>query len=57
MGSVGRSLAQLTVCPAPGLKQIAEWKASAKHIYFAVGWALTLMHLKAWELLKHCAVF
>jgi hypothetical protein len=57
VGSAGQSLAQLKVCPAPGLKQIAELKASAKHICFAVGWALTLKHLKVWELLNRSAVF
>lgn len=28
----------------------AEWKASAKHICFAVGWALALKHRRSWEL-------
>lgn len=28
----------------------AEWKASAKRICFAVGWALALKHRRGWEL-------
>lgn len=28
----------------------AEWKASAKRICFAVGWALALKHQRGWEL-------
>lgn len=56
-GQQARALPSSLSAPHLASSRSADSKASAKHICFAVGWALTLKHLKVWELLSPHAVF